>query len=369
MSRDPRKLAVVLVAMGILASACGGGAAAPSAAPSAAPATSAAATTVAPTANPNELSADVISKAKAEGKVVLYTSLETTDAETVLKDFAKAYPEIKVNLNRKSSSAILTQFATEAKAGTYLADILETGGIDVAGPIKDGYTQPFADKVPAAKALPAGFVQLNGQFVNARSAVETFAWNTTLVKAGEEPKSWQDLLDPKWKGQILVEASDWDFMQGLAKGLFKGDEAKLRDYFTKLAANKPSLIDGHSNMLAALEAGQAKVAFGIRGDQVQGDLDAKKVPLAWNKDTIMLRLQGPVMAKGAPNPNAALVFLQWYLSKDGAQKSLAAIKRIPAYTALADPVFKFTNTFTSGPEDAPELPKYQALWNELIAKK
>lgn len=367
MRRGPRTLAVVLAAVGILATACGGG----PASPSAAPATSAAAASSAPTAsaNPSELSADVISKAKAEGKVVFYTSMETTDSERVLADFAKAYPEIKVELNRKSSSKILTQFATEAKAGTFLADLLETGGVDVAGVINDGYAQPYADRVPAAKALPPGFVQMNGQFVNGRSAVETFAWNTTLVKAGEEPKTWQDLLDPKWKGQILVEASDWDFMQGLAKGIFGNDQAKVRDYFTKLSANQPQLIDGHSQALAALEAGQAKLAFGIRGDQVQGDINEKGVPLAYNKNSIMFRLQGAIMAKGAPHPNATLVFLQWYLSKDGGQKSLADLKRIPAYAAIADPVFKFTNTFTSGPEDAKDLPAYEKLWNELIAKK
>ncbi len=367
MGRNPRSF-VVLAAIGILAAACGGGSASPS--PSTAPATSAAAkSSAAATANPNELSAEVISKGKAEGQVAFYTSMETSDAERVLAEFAKVYPEIKVQLNRKSSSKIITQFATEAKAGKYLADVLETGGIDLAGVINDGYTQPYADKVPAAKALPKSYTQMNGQFVNGRSAISTFAWNTKLVKAGEEPKTWQDLLDPKWKGKILIEAGDWDVMQGLAKGLFNNDEAKVKDYFTKLSANQPQLIDGHSEQLATLEAGQGAVGWGIRGDQVQGDIDEKKVPLAWNKSNVMLRLQGPVMAKGAPHPNATLVFLQWYLAKDGGQKALASIKRIPAYESIADPVYKFDKSFTSGPEDAKDLPKYQKLWNELVAKK
>ncbi len=364
MSKQRSAALVVLGIVAIVAAACGG--AAPPAATTA-PTAPAAAATSAATPAAGVLDADTIAKAKAEGKLVLYTSLQTEDSTPLVKAFMSAFPEIKVDLNRKSSSKILTQFMTEAKAGKVLADILETGGLDLADPVNQGLTVAFDP--PAAKDIPKEQKQLNGHFVNARSAVGTFGWNTKLVPAGQEPKTWEDLLDPKWKGKLLVEASDWDVMQALAKGHFNGDDAKVRDYFTKLAANQPILIDGHSEQLSALIAGQGSVAFGIRGDTMQAEIVEKKAPVQWSSAEVMLRLQGAVIAKGAPHPNAAKVFVNWYLSREGGQKTLVGLKRIPATPGMADPVYTFKKTIISGPDDSKDLAKYEKLWNELIVKK
>jgi iron(III) transport system substrate-binding protein len=358
-----RPASVVLGIFAVLGSACGG-ATQPPPSPTATSAATAAATAA---ARPGELDADTIAKAKKEGQVVFYTSLQTDDAEKLVKGFQAVFPEIKVQLNRKSSSGILTQYLTEAKAGKILADVLESGGLDLAAPVQQGLTVAFAP--PSAKDYPKEFTQLGGHFINARTAVGTFAWNTTAVKAGDEPKTWEDLLDPKWKGKLLVEATDNDVMQALAKGHFNNDEAKVRDYFTKLAAQNPTIINGHTEQLAALIAGQGSVGFGIRGDTAQEQIDQNKAPVQWSKAEVMLRLQGPVISKDAPHPNAARVFVNWYLAKDGGQKTLAEIGRIPAAPGLANKVFTFGKTITSGPEDASDLPKYDKLWNQIILKK
>jgi iron(III) transport system substrate-binding protein len=357
-----RRWSIALGVFAVVAGACGGAAPSPTAAPSFGAATSAS-----PAGKAAELDADTVAKAKAEGKIVLYTSLQTDDAEKVQKAFEKAFPEIKIQLDRKSSSKILTQYLTEAKAGKVLADVLESGGLDLAAPVSQGLTVAFAP--PSAKDYPKEFTQLGGHFINARTAVGTFAWNTTKVKAGEEPKSWEDLLDPKWKGKLLLEASDADVMQALAKGKWGNDEAKVRDYFTKLAAQNPIIIDGHTEALSALIAGQGSVGFGFRGDTAEEQIRANKAPIAWSKSEVMLRLQGPIISKDAPHPNAARVFVNWYVARDGGQKTLAEIGRIPAAPGLADPVYTFGKTYTSGPEDAGELSKYEKLWNQIVLKK
>lgn len=363
-----RPIAIALSILGILASACGG-----AAEPSASPAASAAATTAASAAataaaKSGEVDAATLAKAKQEGKVVFYTSLQTDDADPLVKAFMKAYPDIKVDLNRKSSSKILTQFMTEAKAGKVLADVLETGGLDLAEPYNAGLIMAF--EPPGATDIPKEYTQLGGSFVGARLALSTFGWNTTQVKAGQEPKAWEDFLDPKWKGKILIEASDWDVMQGLAKNKWGGDQAKVRDYFTKLAANKPQLIDGHTEMLAALVAGQGALGWGLRGDTMQEQIDSKQIPGGWSKTEVMLRLQGAVIAKAAPHPNAAKVFVNWYTSKAGGQKTLADIGRFAAVPGMAKASYQgLGKTYVSGPEDAKDLATYEKLWNELIAKK
>ncbi len=360
-----RPIAMVLSILGLVASACGG-TAQPSASPSGATAAATSAATAA--AKPGEVDAATLAKANQEGKVVFYTSLQTDDADPLVKAFMKAYPDIKVELNRKSSSKILTQFMTEAKAGKVLADVLETGGLDLAEPYSAGLLMTFAP--PGAGDIPNEYKQLGGSFVGARLALSTFGWNTTQVKPGQEPKTWEDFLDPKWKGKILVEASDWDVMQGLAKNKWGGDESKVRDYFTKLAANKPQLIDGHTEMLAALVAGQGALGWGLRGDTMQEQIDSKQIPGGWSKGEVMLRLQGAVISKDAPHPNAAKVFVNWYVSKAGGQKTLAEIGRFAAVPGMAKASYQgLGKTYVSGPEDAKDLPKYEKLWNELLAKK
>ena len=228
----------------------------------------------------------------------------------------------------------------------------------------------MAFEPPGATDIPKEYKQLGGTFVGARLAVGTFGWNTTQVKPGDEPKTWEDLLDPKWKGKILIEASDWDVMQSLAKNKWGGDDAKIRDYFTKLSAQKPQLIDGHTEMLAALIAGQGAIGWGLRGDTMQEQIDSKKVPGGWSKGEVMLRLQGAVISKDAPHPNAAKVFVNWYVSKSGGQKVLADIGRFAAVPGMAKASYQgLGKTYVSGPEDAKDLSKYEKLWNELLAKK
>src|SRR5579859_4597131 len=161
-----RPIAIVLSILGLVASACGGSAQ-PSASPNGAPAAAASSATTAATAaaKPGEVDAATLAKAKQEGKVVFYTSLQTDDADPLVKAFMNAYPDIKVQLNRKSSSKILTQFMTEAKAGKVLADVLETGGLDLAEPYGAGLLMTFAP--PGAGDIPNEYKQLGGSFVGA----------------------------------------------------------------------------------------------------------------------------------------------------------------------------------------------------------
>lgn len=373
MRTHTRSIAPVLLAvLAILASACGGATqpAPPTTAPTVAPTRAAtAAPTAAPTVatKPGELPQATIDAAKKEGAFVFYTSLNADDAKIMVDTFQKAFPEIKTTLNRKSSEKLTTQYLTEAKAGKVLADVLETGGIDVAKAIKEGLTVAFDP--PAAADWPKDYKQANGHFTAARVGIETIAWNTTLVKSGEEPKSWEDLTNPKWKGKLLIEATDVEVMLALAKRKWNGDDAKVRDYFTRLTANGPKLIDGHTEMNNALIAGEGAVGWGAHGHTAENAIQSKKAPLGWMRSEPVLTIDGPVISKAAPHPNAAKVFVNWYLSKTGGQKVLADLKRVPAAPGVGDKAFTFEKTYVSGPQFLDDFAKYQKLWDELVAKK
>lgn len=360
---------VLLAIVALVATACGGATQAPpTTAPTTAPTSAATpAKTAAPAAAPGELDQATIDAAKKEGALTFYTSLNSDDAKKMVDTFQAAFPQIKVTLNRKSSEQLVTQFLTEAKAGQVLADVLESGGIDVAKAIKEGLTVPFDP--PAAADFNKDYKQLNGHFTAARIGIETIAWNTNLVKAGEEPKSWEDLTDPKWKGKLLIEITDVEVMLGLAKRKWNGDDAKVRDYFTKLMANAPKPISGHTALNDALIAGEGAVGWGAHGHTAENSIKTKKAPVGWMKTEVVLTIDGPVVAKAAKNPNAAKVFVNWYLSKTGGQKVLADLQRVPAAPGVADKAFTFEKTHVSGPQFLDDFAKYQKLWDELVAKK
>lgn len=357
---------VLLGVLAIVAGACGGTAQpAATTAPTSAPTT---APTTAPTAAPTvatpagQLDADTIAKAKTEGKVVLYTSLNEDDAKFVIGKFETDNPGIKVTLNRKSSEKITAQFITEAKAGKVIADVLETGGLDLAKPIKEGLVAEF--RPPAASGFRDEFKDPKGLWTAARLGIETIAWNTTMVKPEEAPKSFEDLADPKWKGKILIESTDVEVMLALAQVKYKGDDAKVRDYFTKLAANQPQPSAGHTETLDLLIAGQRATFWGAHGHTTEAKRKAG-APVDYMRTEGVLTIDGASLAKGAPNTNAGKVFINWYVSEAG-QKALSERNRIPARAGIADPKLFPTTTYVSGPAYIDVFDKYQKLWKEIL---
>lgn len=365
MRHHTSRTALVLTAVAaIIAGACGGAAQpAPTTAPTTAPT---AAATAAPTvaAKPGELDKATIDKAKQEGKLAFYTSLNEDDAKFIIDEFNKAFPEIKVTLNRKSSEKVIAQFITEAKAGTVIADVVETGGLDIAKPIKEGLIQEF--RPPAAEKFPDNLRDPKGLWTAARLGIETIAWNTTLVKAEDAPRSFEDLADPKWKGKILIESTDVEVLLALAKQKFK-DDAKVTDYLKRLAANDLQPSAGHTETLDLLIAGQRAVFWGAHGHTT-----ARKAkdgaPVDYMRTEGVLTVDGAVLPKGAPNVNAAKVFINWYLGEDG-QKAVAARKRVPARPGIADPDLMPKITYVSGPEGIDDFAKYQKMWEDVLGLK
>lgn len=364
MRTHPRSIAPALLAvLATVSSACGGTTQpAPTTAPTVAPTVAATtAPTVAPTVavKPGELDQVTIDKAKAEGKVVLYTSLNEDDAKFVITEFNKAFPEVKVTLNRKSSEKLVAQFITEAKAGKVIADVLETGGLDLAGPIKEGLIAEF--RPPAAATFPDNLKDPKGLWTAARLGIETIAWNTNLVKAADAPKSFEDAADPKWKGKILIESTDVEVLLALAKLKFK-DDAKVLDYVRRLKANDLQPSAGHTETLDLLIAGQRAIFWGAHGHTT-----ARKAkdgaPVDYMRTEGVLTVDGASLAKGAPNANAGKVFINWYLGDQG-QKAVAERKRVPARPGIADATLLPKTTYVSGPDFFADFAKYQKMWKD-----
>ncbi len=333
-NRTPLLFTIAAMVIMILATVLLAGCASPT--PTAAP-TKAAVATTAPTSAPAATSApapttaaappsaaDILAAAKKEGKVMIYTSLNADEFEVVTAVFAKTYPDVKIEFYRGDSEGVTQKALTEFRANTFIPDILETNDINITQLASAGVIAPY--KSPEVSAYPKGAYDPNGNYAAARVNLLVIAYNTDLVKKQDAPKKLEDLLDPKWAGKIALEADDWAMIAYTSKVM--GD-AKAQEFWTKLAAQKPRVVKGHTELANFLVAGEFAISPNVYVHRVFSMQD-KKAPIDWVKTDPVYAFPHVVsLAKNAPHPNAGKLFIDWYLSKDG-QEALVKAGRVPA---------------------------------------
>ncbi len=336
------------------------------AATSAPTATSAPAATTAPTTAPTASSAAILEAAKKEGKLMIYTSLNAEEFETVLPPFQKKYPDIKVEFFRGDSEGVTQKAITEFRAQTYIPDILETNDVNITQLISAGVVGQY--RSPEAAAYPPGASDPDGYYTSARINLVVIAYNTNLVKKEDAPKKLEDLLDPKWTGKIALEADDWALLAYTGKVM---GEAKAQEFWTKLAAQKPRVVKGHTELANFLVAGEFYVTPNVYVHRVFS-LQGKKAPIDWVKTDPVYAFPHVVsIAKNAPHPNAAKVFIDWYLSKEG-QEALVAAGRVPARPGVKtkpEGVYDGLNIFYGDPKSLLKAADVQKQYYTLFGIK
>ncbi|HUG35542.1 MAG TPA: extracellular solute-binding protein [Candidatus Limnocylindrales bacterium] len=141
--------------------------------------------------------------AKKEGKVLWYTSLALTSAEKVAKLFETAYPGIKVEVHRTGSQRVLQRVMQELQANIKNADVIHTSDAGHFVLLKD--KKLLLKYTPAGvEGFPAGFKDKDGYHYGLRATVNAIGYNTKSVSAADAPKTWKDLLDPKWRGKLVT---------------------------------------------------------------------------------------------------------------------------------------------------------------------
>jgi iron(III) transport system substrate-binding protein len=179
----------------------------------------------------------LIDAAKKEGKLVFYTSYVTPQMHAAVKDgFEKTFG-IPVDLLNVRASEMNQRVQAEQSAGRFLGDIVQHGQASITRFTRAGNTQPMGPVAASSDLIdgqPAEESQI-GSFI----AAYAISVNSSMVKPADDPKSWLDLLDPKWKGKILV-----DDMRAAGGGntLFSATYATFgEDFHRKLAANNVTI--------------------------------------------------------------------------------------------------------------------------------
>jgi iron(III) transport system substrate-binding protein len=302
--------------------------------------------------------------AKKEGSALaIYTSATTEDMGAVIAAFEKKYG-IKVSLWRAGSEAVLQRAVTEARGRRYEVDVFETNGPELEAMHREQLLQevksPYlADLIPQA-------IRPHREWVSTRLNIFVAAYNTKLVKKEELPKAWRDLLDPKWKGRLGIEAYDEDWFAGVVGEL--GEAQGLKLFREIVAANGISVRKGHtllSNLVVSGEVPLALTVYHYRAEQ----LKVKGAPIDWfSIAPAFARPNGVAVARRAPHPHAAVLFYDFMLSDaqeimlkrsftPTSAKVAAKLKNIPEFK-IVDPKISLD-----------ESEKWTKLYGEVITKQ
>jgi iron(III) transport system substrate-binding protein len=157
--------------------------------------------------------------AKAEGKVVFYSSFNNEQIVPLMDAFKRKYPFIKPSFYRATSERVLQRALTEARAGRHAVDVLTAAGFQAQLLKEAGLTQKF---IPAeAAAFDDDFKDPEGHWTNVHSLLNTMGYNTQLIRADEAPKKYEDILAPKWKGKLGVNLQDPEWYVNLQQRMEK----------------------------------------------------------------------------------------------------------------------------------------------------
>jgi iron(III) transport system substrate-binding protein len=303
----------------------------------------------------------VLEGAKKEGKVLVYTSLNTKDSLPMVEAFEKKYG-VKVELWRSSSEKVLQRALTEARAGRYAVDAFELNGPELEAMWREGLLDRFYS--PQSQNMPRQAFAKNGAYIADRFNFFTIAYNTKLVKPEDVPNSYEDLLNPKWVGRIGIEASDTDWFGAMVHAM---GEKKGLEYFRKLAAMKPQMRTGHTLMAELVSSGEIALAATIYNHNAER-LKVKGAPIEWKALTPTFgRPNGVAIAKRAEHPHGALLFIDFMLSLEG-QRLIQKANRVPSSNKVDSKLNDFPYEMIDPVVVMDEAPKWEKLWSELFLK-
>ena len=306
--------------------------------------------------------ARLLERAKQEGSVSIYTSLAPTEAAPLVEAFEKK-TGVKVNLWRALSDSVVKRAVTEAQAKRHVVDVVETNGPEMESLAREQVLAEFFS--PYLADLPADIVPKHGLWVPDRLNFFVVAYNPNKVKAAELPKTYEGFLDPKWKGRIALEATDAEWMAGVVK---TWGEARGMDFMRKLGATRPDMRKGHVLLAQLISSGEVDVGLTAYHANAQS-FKKRGAPVDWAPvEPVIARPQGIGVARHAPHPNAALLFVDFMLSPE-AQEMLSALGRTPASSKVKTDTSGMAFVMSDPAVTLDEADKWQQLWDKLFLTK
>ncbi len=291
-----------------------------------------------------------VEAAKKEGKIVWYTSLALTSSEKVAKLFEASYPGIKVEVHRTGSQRILQRVMQELQANIKNADVVHTSDAGHFVLLKEKkllmkYTPAGVEK------FPPGFKDKDGYYFGLRATVNVIAYNSKIIPAGEAPRTWKDLLDPKWKGKMVTAHPGYSGI--IATHVLALANLYGWDYFRQLAQNRLMLVQSAVDPSGVVASGERPIAVN-GGDYTfyQIKKQGNPVEIVYPKEGVPLVISPTAITSFAPHPNAARLFTDFTFTKE-VQQVLADTEGL--YTGHPEVTY---------PADKPKLQELKLLQSD-----
>lgn len=248
--------------------------------------------------------------AKKEGKVTFFSSNDVKPNQESAKRFARKFPGIAVEAFKIEPGPAIERILGEATAGRQSVDVVDSP-ISYT-PLLTNRDMVVAYPYDRVFGIPAEDLLFGNRAIHSYNLDVPIAFNTTMAKASDFTGGWESLADPKWRGKLLLEARGIGFpLLALAWG-----EARAYGLLQKLIDNKPIIIKGGTPTIEALAGGQGAVAVGTYGGRVL-QYQKEGAPVDWARvGPIPAMIYSQMVVKGAPHPNAALLWAWWTSTAD-----------------------------------------------------
>jgi len=275
----------------------------------------------------------LVEAAKSEGFLTVYNSAPVDDMAVVTAAFEKKYG-VKVRVWRSSSENVLQRAVAEARGGRFDVDVVETNAPEMESLHREKLLQEV--KSPYLSDLVPGAIRPHREWIGTRLNIFVAAYNTRLLKKEDLPRTYADLLNPKWKGKLGIEAKDLDWFAATADEL--GESKGLKLFKDIVSANGMSVRKGHTLLTNLVISGDVPLALTVYEYKVQ-QLKDRGAPIDWLAiPPVIARFQGVGLARHAPHPNAGVLFFDFMLSD--AQPLLAKRDFIPTSSKIDTPFSK-----------------------------
>jgi iron(III) transport system substrate-binding protein len=300
--------------------------------------------------------------ARKEGDVMVYHSTQTEDLRPVFDAFTAKYG-IKVRDWRSSSENVVQRVIRETRAGKHDVDLIENNSPEMEALRREKMLRRmdsvhFADMVPGT--LPA-----HREYATSTMDVFVAAYNTDKVKREELPKTYQDLLDARWKGRLGIEAEDQAWFGTLLNTL--GQEKGTRLFSDIIGNNGMSVRKGHTllaNLVASGEIPMALTVYNYKPPQ----LKAKGGPIDWFVlSPAIAQLHAVAVHNRAPHPHGAALLFDFFLNEG--QSILAARSFVPSNRKVTSPMGNMPIRFIDPAEALDKQDEWLKHWQDNIIRR
>ncbi|HEX4332052.1 MAG TPA: extracellular solute-binding protein [Usitatibacter sp.] len=300
---------------------------------------------------------------RREGELTLYTTIAEKDLPAIVGPFEKKHG-IKLTVWRAGTDKVLQRAIAESRAGRHDFDVVHFGTPEMEALAREKILRPVDS--PVLSDLAAGSVPKHREWAATILSVWVQAYNTNLVRKQDLPKTYADLLDPKWKGKLGIESKNDDWFATVVQ-LMGGEEKGLAFFRELVAKNGLSPRHGHTllnNMVISGEVPLALTVYNYMPEQAK----RKGAPIDWFAiEPAVARSNAVGIARRAPHPAAALLFYEYLLGPDG-QGAMVGLDYVPTNMKVASPLKGVKIVQTDPVRSLDESAKWSKLFDEIVLK-